>query len=572
MCPEPARTATPAQPRRAPCSPPRDEVCAKVFDFEAALRDRGLTQQEAAEALGVPRTTLLGWSDRIARTGLTPTQRAFFESPDGVRFLHGLCLAALFVMNVCGGLGVAMVRVFFTYAGLASLLACSETSLLRTRRAMLDAIGAWGDTQDATLAQGMIPRDILVAADENFHEAMMLVAIEPVSGYLLVEQEAAQRDGTTWATVLRDALAKWPVRLVALVGDEAKGLIHCARAGLGVTKASDVFHVLYEIGRGTAGALAQRVRGAENDVETARTALEAADQVRRTTTGGSLHDAYERLGLMLRAAEKVDEARQAVTRVEAHQDAVHAAVRALSDRYHPVDLATGAALSPRMVAERLRAGFATIRTCLCTAGVAAQTRVGEALNKAERVLPSLVGWVQTWQRMTEARVATLGLTSAETQWVEATLLPAIYLHQIAPRGADAARRTQLREVRDRLVNQIVSEGSPWRQWSDATRARVQAAVTGCADLFVRASSCVEGRNGQLSLYHHRTHHLPPALLKALTVVHNYVITRPDGTTAAERFTGQTHANLFEHLVATLPLPARPRIRKPKERPPLFAVA
>jgi len=36
--------------------------------------------------------------------------------------------------------------------------------------------------------------------------------------------------------------------------------------------------------------------------------------------------------------------------------------------------------------------------------------------------------------------------------------------------------------------------------------------------FVRSSSCVEGRNGQLSLHHHGCHALSPGKLKALTVI------------------------------------------------------
>lgn len=36
---------------------------------------------------------------------------------------------------------------------------------------------------------------------------------------------------------------------------------------------------------------------------------------------------------------------------------------------------------------------------------------------------------------------------------------------------------------------------------------------------------------------------------ALTVIHNELLRRDDGTTAAERFTGQKHADLFAHLVA-----------------------
>src|SRR5581483_11563803 len=453
---------------------------------------------------------------------------------------------------------------------LDGLLACSDTTLLRTRRAMIEATGTWGDAQDAILARTMAPKDILVGADENFHDAMMLVAMEPVSGFVLVEQGADRRDGETWTKTLRGALAKWPVRLVALVGDEAKGLLHCAMTGLGVPKVSDVFHVLHTLCGGTAGALAQQVRGAQTALDTARAELDVADAVRTATAARSESELYQRLGGMLRAFDKVTAAHKTLALVEANCEAVRAAVRDLSDRYHPVDLVTGALLSPTAVAARLREGFTTLRTRVREAGVATHTRVAKALTKAERVLPSLTGWVQTWHRLVEARIVALELSAPETAWVWTVLLPALYFDHIVAQGADAATRAQRRERRDALLLQIDAADSPWQAWHAATRTRVYACVRDCVELFVRTSSYVEGRNGQLALSHHRTHHLAPALLKALTVVHNYVLTRPDGTTAAERFTGHKHGDLFQHLVATLPLPARPRIRKPKERPPLLA--
>ena len=75
--------------------------------------------------------------------------------------------------------------------------------------------------------------------------------------------------------------------------------------------------------------------------------------------------------------------------------------------------------------------------------------------------------------------------------------------------------------------------------------------------FVRSSSCVEGRNGQLSLHHHGCHALSPGKLKALTVLHNYFIERDDGSTAAERFFGQKPADLFAWLLERFPDPPRP---------------
>lgn len=196
--------------------------------------------------------------------------------------------------------------------------------------------------------------------------------------------------------------------------------------------------------------------------------------------------------------------------------------------------------------------------------------MNDALAKAERVLPSLVAMVATWHRLAGERITALGLSDAETAWVWTTLLPVRYLDRIAPQGADKAVRARLHALRDGLLPALHAADSPWTLWSPATRARVHAGVETCVDLFVRTSSCVEGRNGQLALHHHRTHHLSKALLKALTVIHNYRLTHADGTTAAERFTGQKHGDLFQHLVDTLPLPARPRVRKAKERRPLLA--
>ncbi|MBM4377229.1 MAG: helix-turn-helix transcriptional regulator [Deltaproteobacteria bacterium] len=95
MHPDPAQDASLTLPSRSTRQAPRPEICAKVLDFEAARRERKLTQQQAADELGVARTTLLGWVARAGGNMLTPAQRAFFESPDGVQFLRVLLVAAL---------------------------------------------------------------------------------------------------------------------------------------------------------------------------------------------------------------------------------------------------------------------------------------------------------------------------------------------------------------------------------------------------------------------------------------------------------------------------------------------
>ena len=76
-------------------------------------------------------------------------------------------------------------------------------------------------------------------------------------------------------------------------------------------------------------------------------------------------------------------------------------------------------------------------------------------------------------------------------------------------------------------------------------------------MFHRSSSCVEGRNGYLSLRHHGLHHLSDRKLAVLTVIHNFFIRRDDNTTAAERFFEKTHRDMVEELVQKMPYPPRP---------------
>ena len=69
--------------------------------------------------------------------------------------------------------------------------------------------------------------------------------------------------------------------------------------------------------------------------------------------------------------------------------------------------------------------------------------------------------------------------------------------------------------------------------------------------FQRTSSAVEGRNGWLSQMHHNGRGISIKRLKALTVIHNFALTRSDGTTAAERLFERDFPDLFEWIVTQM---------------------
>jgi hypothetical protein len=103
----------------------------------------------------------------------------------------------------------------------------------------------------------------------------------------------------------------------------------------------------------------------------------------------------------------------------------------------------------------------------------------------------------------------------------------------------------------------------WKRLRIEERVKIERVAQQCADFFQRSSYCVEGRNGQLALRHHSLHLLTRKKLNALTALHNYYVTRADGTTAAERFFGSKPDDLFGWLVDHLEAPARPAAKRSK---------
>ncbi len=181
------------------------------------------------------------------------------------------------------------------------------------------------------------------------------------------------------------------------------------------------------------------------------------------------------------------------------------------------------------------------------------------LAKAARVVPLLVATIAWVHLRIGAHVAALSLAPTVSTLVLTELIPGLYLLRVAAMAKGAENREALRAQGHALVTKA-REGV-LATLPDELRRRIDRVAQVCAALFVASSSCVEGRNGHLRLHLHRLHHLPPRKLKALTVVHNFFITRPDGTTATERFFGSVHDDLFEALCARLPAPARPRARR-----------
>jgi len=140
------------------------------------------------------------------------------------------------------------------------------------------------------------------------------------------------------------------------------------------------------------------------------------------------------------------------------------------------------------------------------------------------------------------------------------LIPGFNLTFVAEKQKDKVVRELIQQQSAELLSIIsqhdglISGVNPER-----TTSLIQSTKE-CAQIFQRSSSCVEGRNAQLSLRHHGIHRLSDSYLQAQTVSHNFHIKREGNTSPALRFFEAEHGNLFEHLLNNMDYPPRPRNR------------
>jgi hypothetical protein len=524
--------------------------------------DLGTSERQLIEMVGVPRGTLRHWQARQENIDVDPDVAAFFASPAGVAFLHRIVLATHFVTSFLGAGGVRLVCTFLELSGLDQFIASSYSPQRNVSVEIEKQICAFEQEEEQRLAQEMKPRQICVAQDETEHERSCLVAIEPVSNYILLEKYASDRQAETWSQEMAAAVAGKPIEIVQSTSDEGRGIISHVKKGLGAHHAPDVFHVQQEISRATSGSLAGKIRRAEKEVE------RAEQKVKQEEAAKEKYAAPKRPpGRPPQFAKRIEKAQQEkqqalenLTMRQEQQEQARQANKAISQVYHPYQLQTGEVQDAATVNQALRTQFKALETIAAAAGLRESSR--QRLEKAKRVVAGLVATIAFFWLTVTAKIEALGLAEEAERMVLEKLLPAYYLSVVAEKTKDMAQREQLQQKSAALIAAVQNKDSPLQQLSIAEQQTVDTVAWECAHLFQPSSSCVEGRNGQLALRHHALHRLSDQKLNALKVVHNFHLRRQDGTTAAERFFGQAPKELFAYLLERIDLPGFPAKKRP----------
>jgi len=411
-------------------------------------------------------------------------------------------------------------------------------------------ICAFGDKEIQRMAAEMPERLICVAEDETFHpDKMCLVVIEPTSNYIILKCYSEKRDSQTWTRLVTQALEGLRVKVIWQTSDEAKGLRHHSTVGLQAPHAPDLFHIQQELVKGSSRVLtAKRDNAKKNhqvEMAKSRQPLAKHEQL-RFVTHSKLLDQQLEAGMELALAH-------------IHRNRVKKARRSISDAYNPYDIFTGEPQTTQSVSSKLELAFENIATATSHLGASCDKRIA----KAKRLVPEITATIAQFFAIISPLVKQATQSEILRQLLTSVLIPGYYLLEAARKDKNEKRRLTITEKAMALLQPFHQRAGPFANLEDREIAHLEQGDRECAGLFQRSISCVEGRNAHLARYHRGFHRLSDLRLSALTVVHNFLIQRSDGTTAAQRFFQKEHGDLFQWLVNHIDMPSRPHNRKKK---------
>jgi hypothetical protein len=455
-------------------------------------------------------------------------------------------VATLLVFGLKRGVGAETLSEFFSRLRLEGYVGCSPSALRSVihtlERLLLDIAAAW---EKEGIAHGEI-RPVIGAVDETFLQRMMLVFMDLATGYLLMEEVAADRSYATWFDRANARLTTFGTEVLYMVSDRAKALIKLAHTGLRCPSIPDVFHLGHDLAKSYSLAIFGRLRQAKRELEQAKQGLEKLQKNIQTDSA--------------QVAQAQARAAACATSVNHWQEVGRAwrqHLAKLSGILYPWRLLDSIRQTSKEVEEQLRAELKAIETLLETNGLPRKT---DTLAKVQKQLVGISALVDLWWQTVRQDLTQLAMTPRWTQWAEDVLLPLMYWQEQLHRTRHPGHKAQIALVLQ-AVEEVFERHPCTRQLKPELLVGWKAWAAEHAKAFQRASSAVEGRNGYLSQMQHNHRGLPTRRYQVWTVLHNFDCRAADGTTPASRFFRRSFPDLFESVLSqidALPMPRQHR--------------
>lgn len=496
----------------------------KVFQAIQSEASQGV--ETIASAIGISKSSVHRHQQAIERRHQYP-ESAWWETEAGSAWLKLLVVGSIFFFGIKHGIGVGELSQFLKALRLERHVGCSPSALAGMKQRLKESIEAY-EVAQAKHCQPHEGQGICVGSDEVFFGLPVLVLAELASGYLFTEVQCKDRSYETWKAQIQHwwSQAGWQCHF--MVSDRAKALIKLASDGLGCVSVADLFHALRSLGQPIGSAIGRQQAALAKQVKTLKAKWEATKpgpkRLELETSLAALSTQQDTLGQ--------------------DQQRYHQAIAAITLSLHPFHLETQEPQTFGDITRALQSALAQLRGLGQTYG---GQKAAQAIDGFEAQLPDMARGLQAWWQWATQSLAAQTPTIEVQNWVLGSLLPWVYWLQQTDKTQHTALKARYQQAADDAAKQLLAhpltlamsanERQTWIEWA-----------RWMANNYQRTSSAIEGRNGYLTRLHHAGRGFSEQTLKVLTIIHNFHLKRPDGTTAAQRLFSHEFPDLFEWVV------------------------
>jgi len=455
-------------------------------------------------------------------------------------------MGMLYVFGLKGNQGAERMSEFLKLIRVNTHVGVSPSALRTMMSKMEELLVEFGRMQEEKQRQkGGTGTEIVGSGDETwFNGQILLVLMDLVSGYLVLEEEAEDRSHETWEAKAQSRLHQLGLSVRHFVSDRGKSLVKLATASFGCLAGADIFHAQYDLSKwlgrslhGKFGPVSKQLKEAEEKMASLEEKKAAPEEIAQQK-------------------QVIEQCQEQLKLIEASRQAYHQAQRSVSAAVHAFSVEENRPQTSEQVETRLEEQTQRFEQIAQEQSVPDNK---DAAGKFRRQIKDVVSIVDAWWLWTKESLES-DLGAEVRYWLLHILLPVIYWHHQFHKTQNPEMKKlyetawyqaqavyAVHPVPQTMSQDDVEHWLGWAEWASGN--------------FHRASSAVEGRNGCLSQSYHNGRGLTSRRLAALTTIHNYDTRRCDGSTPAERLYRHQFPDLFDWLLGqmgALPLPRKAR--------------
>ena len=462
----------------------------------------------------------------------------FFETEEGKQWLKNMILAAIMIFSEQCGVGPERISMFLKAIGVGCFLGSSSGSIYKLQKSVQNIILKYRQIREDELMEIAGDIDIVPGGDETFFANLsLLVSMDLKSSFIMTEDVGEDRKHKTWEKCTSKLLGRFR-SILCFVSDRAQSLKKLSEKTYNAVSIPDLAHM---------------IRGVSSVMKFAFSRIER-----------SLDAQIAKLKKLKLTAKRKKELTILKTRKEKlKQD--HQIYRSSTLQFslllHPYNISDLSKNISASVESDLNANINNIIEIRDKWKISDPRK---SLEKTQKQIPLCVKQIDLWFNYVTNSLDGSIYSAEEKEWGLNFVLPLVYWKlqrkksksKEIQKQANKAYKVALQQYNQQSLTHTLEdqEKDIWFDWGKSM-----------ASMFQRTSSAIEGRNGWLSQMHFAGRGLTADRVKVQTTIHNYLLTRDDGTTAYERLTGEKPPDLFQYILDNMPDFPEPKIAK-NERP------